>query len=1409
MASKRKPSITPGNNAPKPPNAMSALQTVIRSNGSLDRLKEVIDASSFDLPRDDILAIALSMCCHKGRLDLVKYLLDAGANPNAAVKGRPLLPLLQAVETDRGPQKQQQTKLDAPRLTKHNVRNPDKFEEERARQGIARMEKLRLENDRLQKEDTDRHRILELLLVHNADPNSPDDKKRTPLMLAKSITVMQMLLDHGADPSPKDHEGRTALMYARQAECAEKLLDHGADIDARDDYQRTALILSIVEDEDPAVALLLIKRHGLGNSLRNAGIEAADEMGRTVLVTAVWKNRLAVVTKLIEQGANVSKKDNRGRNVLHHFTGDSDRRLEDEDGPGPMIFRLLLAKVEPGDLKTWDSRKRTPLHWAASIGHLFAVRTLLGHTGVDVDAREHKSKTALHLAVRLAPSLDGTDTDQPKSDAGSVHVPPPGGFVTSRDKARFEQQQKMREKQRLEEQQKRAELLRRLKEVVSLLLEHKADVDAEAEGGWTPLHVACREQYAVEVIELLLAKTRSVDQRTHTGRTAFHIACDAGNVKVVEHLLSNTNVKVLTRDNSGNTPLLSAASCGHIRTSPLASCGHKEIIQLLAPWSRRQASALSQEAKAAAEQFQATVVDFGEYKRGNEVKKVKVFDLLYKAPGTSPAEKMSTSTLCSGSTRFRWIHLPSNNVTWCQDLLTKRFIEEGAEDGPGFKALQRSFLHQHGGTKLHSNYMRAQCVTVARSKPNETMPPAPPLSTPAPRLSVSFAAQSETSSQMSEDDRAPPDTTVHSSSLRADEPAQPSGPSMRRLDTELSASLGAARDGSVQGGHLQNNGGLQPNAHEPQNARLLRRSSTINSQAALDSRPPSRKVVISNINSSADHSVYMFAPYLHFETDLERQEMQAVAFSATAGGERGEKQVNFSPRNPVHQMSADELLIRAHLKPPISELHMRRTLDQSFYRTIDTEYRDNTQVVYRYAKRYGIPPDQLKVLMVDQLWMWVVGKDLLVTSFPQRWRQPREDPLNVLESTIEEINSNTGDAVDSIYDLAVLIGGRCFGTFDRSSITRDGSRFLDMFESEIGRAMESETNLFKAFTDASQQVSLDLRRRQQSLQRAEQLEHAPSGKEQVEEIWKASDEVRSYSNRKERAFDTLLDIGQETALLSEVKDIRDELDMLKMVFEQQHQVLNQAYSAMEIILGSEDELEGNPEIALKKRKISKRLEQNRRAVDHSIREVERMDKQADRIYKSMRDLLDLKQKYANAIEARYSRVQAEFSYKQSSEMASQGREGARQGQTLMVFTIATVVFLPLSFIASFFNLQIIELPHPGGAQELSLAFASKYIFGIGLSFAFACVFVAMCWDRLEVFGKWLWVLTFPQGAAAHWANKELQQLHELHHLDHSLVESKAAIDGSMHLSRSRSHQRLSQSRIRQPTLDESFVGWQV
>lgn len=71
---------------------------------------------------------------------------------------------------------------------------------------------------------------------------------------------------------------------------------------------------------------------------------------------------------------------------------------------------------------------------------------------------------------------------------------------------------------------------------------------------------------------------------------------------------------------------------------------------------------------------------------------------------------------------------------------------------------------------------------------------------------------------------------------------------------------------------------------------------------------------------------------------------------------------------------ADEKIHRYHI-PGRSLLHMRRTLDQSYYPTLqDTHLRDQDQVVERYSrKQQGNYWTEPRVLMVDQLWLWVLG----------------------------------------------------------------------------------------------------------------------------------------------------------------------------------------------------------------------------------------------------------------------------------------------------------------------------------------------------------------------------------------------------------------------------------------------------
>jgi hypothetical protein len=79
-----------------------------------------------------------------------------------------------------------------------------------------------------------------------------------------------------------------------------------------------------------------------------------------------------------------------------------------------------------------------------------------------------------------------------------------------------------------------------------------------------------------------------------------------------------------------------------------------------------------------------------------------------------------------------------------------------------------------------------------------------------------------------------------------------------------------------------------------------------------------------------------------------------------------------------------------------------------------------------------------------------ISADLVFTCFPDRWNQPKRDPLNLFDGLIEDINSKTKPPVRSVFELAALITDRCTGTFDRHHWGNEDYLFLEMFDLSIG-----------------------------------------------------------------------------------------------------------------------------------------------------------------------------------------------------------------------------------------------------------------------------------------------------------------------------------------------------------------------
>lgn len=219
--------------------------------------------------------------------------------------------------------------------------------------------------------------------------------------------------------------------------------------------------------------------------------------------------------------------------------------------------------------------------------------------------------------------------------------------------------------------------------------------------------------------------------------------------------------------------------------------------------------------------------------------------------------------------------------------------------------------------------------------------------------------------------------------------------------------------------------------------------------------------------------------------------------------------------------------------------------------------------------------------------------------------------------------------------------------------------------------------------------------------------------ENEEDPWLDSDEETIEVSGENRFVDRLLNIAKEARLLVECKDIQDELSILRMVLRQQKAVLHETERAFgEASLDNEARFD-----------LTRKFQQQRALIDLHLLDIERMDKQSKAVNISLTQVLDLKQKHANALEARFTRDQA--------------RDTAKQGKTILIFTLVTVIFLPMSFIAAFFAINVVEFPHDSsaGGNGLPISYVSKYVFGIGLGISIPLIAISFALSNSDSL-KW-------------------------------------------------------------------------
>lgn len=397
--------------------------------------------------------------------------------------------------------------------------------------------------------------------------------------------------------------------------------------------------------------------------------------------------------------------------------------------------------------------------------------------------------------------------------------------------------------------------------------------------------------------------------------------------------------------------------------------------------------------------------------------------------------------------------------------------------------------------------------------------------------------------------------------------------------------------------------------------------------------------------------------------------------STQAWRERRQLITDVVERRPANNQ-ADSELIKQYLHHGTSPLHDRRTLHQAYYHDfgMTRSLPEYDQVMQRFTAEMTTEKDA-KLLVVDQLWLWIIKGS----------GREGEDECNP--------------------DLVITaFPGRFNGRYDSADIYHGIIAHLERgLEPPLRSANDLAAVIVEHCTGVFFQRQLEpdkwflefyaaaigiVRDKQKSAfvrfsETARQLEDLQANQASLAEV-------------SRRLEDLAFSIGVETTLFSQIKDIIDELECI------------------DYILGRQDDVVRTLTRSQKSRSMRtvSDIVKERRHTWAGIAETAKV------AYTEIQAQMDLKQKQSSLAEARTSRYQVE--------------DSARHGRIMLLFTVVTIIFLPLSFLATWFGMNL----EGSDSGQLKLGIIAAVIFPISILIAVVALIFAFSQRSRDLLAIW-------------------------------------------------------------------------